>query len=135
MDNLAYAATTSNNVVEELIRTNAKLIEQLKTAQEENTRLLKIIELSVTAGSSTAMITPLSGKANITNRRLTTKQQMHSWNQKGIVGPADIVFQRITQVSTATSRSQVTSWVPRVPTSWAAARHTTGGNQNDKANQ
>eukprot|EP00957_Ditylum_brightwellii_P160883 12249234-Ditylum_brightwellii.AAC.2 len=62
MDNLAYAATMSNNVVEELVRTNAKLIEQLKTAQEENIRLLKIIELSVTAGCSTASITPPSGK-------------------------------------------------------------------------
>eukprot|EP00957_Ditylum_brightwellii_P014174 1067251-Ditylum_brightwellii.AAC.1 len=46
MDNLAYAATTSNNVVEELVITNSKLVEQLKAVQEENTRLLKIIELS-----------------------------------------------------------------------------------------
>eukprot|EP00957_Ditylum_brightwellii_P116052 8853455-Ditylum_brightwellii.AAC.1 len=61
------------------------------------------------------------------------KQWMHSWSQKGIVGPADIVCQKITRVSTATSRSQVTSWVPRALTSWAAARHTTG--ENDGANQ
>eukprot|EP00957_Ditylum_brightwellii_P127988 9760631-Ditylum_brightwellii.AAC.1 len=30
MDNLVYAATTSNNVVEELVNTNSKLVEQLK---------------------------------------------------------------------------------------------------------
>eukprot|EP00957_Ditylum_brightwellii_P073747 5604685-Ditylum_brightwellii.AAC.1 len=63
------------------------------------------------------------------------RQLMHSWSQKGIASPADIVCQKITQVSTAISRSQDTSWVPRVPTLWEAANHTTGGNLNDRANQ
>eukprot|EP00957_Ditylum_brightwellii_P003448 261427-Ditylum_brightwellii.AAC.1 len=62
MDNLAYAATTSNNVVKELAKINAKLTDQLKKAQEENTKLLKIIELSETAGCSTKTITPHTGK-------------------------------------------------------------------------
>eukprot|EP00957_Ditylum_brightwellii_P207130 15351626-Ditylum_brightwellii.AAC.1 len=62
MDNLAYAATMSNNVVEELVRTNSKLVEHLKAVKEENSRLLKIIELSVTTGCSTAAITLPSGK-------------------------------------------------------------------------
>eukprot|EP00957_Ditylum_brightwellii_P066702 5061537-Ditylum_brightwellii.AAC.1 len=96
MDNLAYAATMSNNVVEELVRTNSKLIEQLKAVQEENSRLLKIIELSVTTDRSTAAITPPSGKTSVTNRRLTMRKWMQSWSQKGIVGPADIMCQKIT---------------------------------------
>eukprot|EP00957_Ditylum_brightwellii_P186027 14163472-Ditylum_brightwellii.AAC.1 len=53
VDNLAYAATTSNNVVEKL------------AVQEENNRLLKIIELSITTRHGTAAIPPPSGK----NRR------------------------------------------------------------------
>eukprot|EP00957_Ditylum_brightwellii_P174383 13277075-Ditylum_brightwellii.AAC.1 len=63
------------------------------------------------------------------------RQWMHLWSQKGIAGPADIMCQKVTQVSTAISRSQVTSWVPCVPTLWAASTRTTGGNPNDKANQ
>eukprot|EP00957_Ditylum_brightwellii_P180796 13773480-Ditylum_brightwellii.AAC.1 len=62
MDNLAYAATMSNNVVEELVKNNAKLTKQLKKAHKENTKLLKIIKLSVTAGHSTETITPPTGK-------------------------------------------------------------------------
>eukprot|EP00957_Ditylum_brightwellii_P005303 404294-Ditylum_brightwellii.AAC.1 len=62
MDNLVYAATTSNNVVEELVKTNSKLVEQLKAFQEENSRLLKSIEVSVTTGCDTAAITPPSRK-------------------------------------------------------------------------
>eukprot|EP00957_Ditylum_brightwellii_P179844 13700304-Ditylum_brightwellii.AAC.2 len=57
MDNLAYAMTTSNNVMEDLVSNNTKLTEQLKEAmvflkksQEENTKLLKTILLSVTGG-------------------------------------------------------------------------------------
>eukprot|EP00957_Ditylum_brightwellii_P027956 2112133-Ditylum_brightwellii.AAC.2 len=60
---------------------------------------------------------------------------MHSWSLKGIAGPADILCQKITQVSTAISRSQDTSWVPFVPTLWVAAKHTIGRNPNDRANQ
>ena len=51
MDNLAFAATTSNNALEQLTATNAKLAQQLteamkllKKAQEENNVLLKIIQ-------------------------------------------------------------------------------------------
>eukprot|EP00957_Ditylum_brightwellii_P019737 1489767-Ditylum_brightwellii.AAC.1 len=62
IDNLAYAATTSNNVVEELVKTNSNFVEQLKAAQEENSRLLKIIGLSVTQGRSTAAPPPPSGR-------------------------------------------------------------------------
>eukprot|EP00957_Ditylum_brightwellii_P187451 14275973-Ditylum_brightwellii.AAC.1 len=75
MDNLAYAATTSNNVGEELVRTNSKIVEQLKAVQEENSRLLKIIELSVTTGCSTAVITPPSGK-NRHNRQKINYEAM-----------------------------------------------------------
>eukprot|EP00957_Ditylum_brightwellii_P170445 12973933-Ditylum_brightwellii.AAC.1 len=46
MDNLAYAAMISNNMLEKLVKTNSNLVEQLKAVQEENSRLLKIIELS-----------------------------------------------------------------------------------------
>eukprot|EP00957_Ditylum_brightwellii_P088483 6738823-Ditylum_brightwellii.AAC.1 len=62
MDNLANATMTSNNVVEELVKTNSKLAEQLKAVQEENSRLLKIIALSVTQGRSTAALPPSSGR-------------------------------------------------------------------------
>eukprot|EP00957_Ditylum_brightwellii_P091697 6982122-Ditylum_brightwellii.AAC.1 len=58
MDNLAYAATASNNVVEEL------------TVQEEKSRLLKIIELSITIGRSTAAITPPSGKSRRNQQKI-----------------------------------------------------------------
>eukprot|EP00957_Ditylum_brightwellii_P075472 5736719-Ditylum_brightwellii.AAC.1 len=68
MDNLAYAATTSNNVVEELVKTNSKLAKQLKAVQEENSRLLKIMELSVTQGMSTAAPPPAAGR-NWCNRQ------------------------------------------------------------------
>eukprot|EP00957_Ditylum_brightwellii_P067404 5116727-Ditylum_brightwellii.AAC.1 len=68
MDNLAYATTTSNNVVEELVKTNSKLIEQLNAVQEENSRLLKIIELSVIQGRSTAAPPPPTGR-NQRNRQ------------------------------------------------------------------
>eukprot|EP00957_Ditylum_brightwellii_P182712 13917177-Ditylum_brightwellii.AAC.1 len=68
MDNLVYAATTSNNVVKELVGINSKRIEQLKAVQEENSRLLKIIELIVTTGCSTAAITSPSGE-NWRNRQ------------------------------------------------------------------
>jgi hypothetical protein len=51
MDNLAYAATTSNNALEQLTATNTTLAQQLteamkllKKAQEENNMLVKIIE-------------------------------------------------------------------------------------------
>eukprot|EP00957_Ditylum_brightwellii_P075818 5763157-Ditylum_brightwellii.AAC.1 len=57
MDNLAFAATTSNSAFEQLTDSNIKLAEQLakamnllKKAQEDNSKLLKIIEVSV-AGS------------------------------------------------------------------------------------
>eukprot|EP00957_Ditylum_brightwellii_P156289 11895458-Ditylum_brightwellii.AAC.1 len=55
MDNLDFAATTSNSAFEQLTASNAKLVEQLakvmnllKKAQEDNSKLLKIIEASVT---------------------------------------------------------------------------------------
>eukprot|EP00957_Ditylum_brightwellii_P120937 9223593-Ditylum_brightwellii.AAC.1 len=53
MDNLVYAATTRNSVLEPLTETNKKLTEQLKYAhslikklQDENATLLRIIETS-----------------------------------------------------------------------------------------
>eukprot|EP00957_Ditylum_brightwellii_P015470 1164339-Ditylum_brightwellii.AAC.1 len=58
MDNLAFAATTSNNVLGQLTENNAKLTAQLgdvmkviKQLQDENKKLLKIIELSVISGT------------------------------------------------------------------------------------
>eukprot|EP00957_Ditylum_brightwellii_P077396 5880757-Ditylum_brightwellii.AAC.1 len=55
MDNLVYAAKTSNSVLEMLTDTNKKLTEQLKEAhslikrlQDENATLLRIIETSIT---------------------------------------------------------------------------------------
>eukprot|EP00957_Ditylum_brightwellii_P182505 13902636-Ditylum_brightwellii.AAC.1 len=60
MDNLAFTATTSNNVLEQLTKNNTKLTTQLcdvmkviKQLQDENTKLLKIIELSVSSGTGT----------------------------------------------------------------------------------
>eukprot|EP00957_Ditylum_brightwellii_P009353 707444-Ditylum_brightwellii.AAC.1 len=53
MDNLAYAATTSNSALEQLTMNNKTLVDQvikatnlLKKAQEDNAKLLKIIEAS-----------------------------------------------------------------------------------------
>eukprot|EP00957_Ditylum_brightwellii_P034129 2586957-Ditylum_brightwellii.AAC.1 len=55
MDNLAFAATTSNTAFERLTANNTKLAEQLaeamnllKKAQEDNSKLLRIIEASIT---------------------------------------------------------------------------------------
>eukprot|EP00957_Ditylum_brightwellii_P158246 12045775-Ditylum_brightwellii.AAC.1 len=96
MDNLAYTATTSSNVVEELVRTSSKLVEQLIAVQEENNRLLKINELSVTQGRNTAAILHHQGKTSITDRRSTMRQRMYSWSQNGIACPADIMCQKIT---------------------------------------
>eukprot|EP00957_Ditylum_brightwellii_P127660 9735857-Ditylum_brightwellii.AAC.1 len=57
MDNLAYAATTSYSALEQLTMNNKKLVEQvseamtlLKKAQEDNAKLLKIIEVSMMKG-------------------------------------------------------------------------------------
>eukprot|EP00957_Ditylum_brightwellii_P121387 9257452-Ditylum_brightwellii.AAC.1 len=65
MDNLAYAATTSNSVLETLTNTNKKLTEQLKEAhslikrlQDENATLFRIIETIVTGKASTSPTTP-----------------------------------------------------------------------------
>eukprot|EP00957_Ditylum_brightwellii_P156421 11905070-Ditylum_brightwellii.AAC.1 len=53
MDNLTYSATTSNSALEQLTMNNKKLVDQvtkamnlLKKAQEDNAKLLKIIEAS-----------------------------------------------------------------------------------------
>eukprot|EP00957_Ditylum_brightwellii_P177411 13513297-Ditylum_brightwellii.AAC.1 len=58
MDNLAFAATTSNNVLGQLTENNTKLTTQLgdavkviKQLKDENMKLLKIIELSVSSGT------------------------------------------------------------------------------------
>eukprot|EP00957_Ditylum_brightwellii_P100866 7687607-Ditylum_brightwellii.AAC.1 len=55
MDNLAFAATTSNTAFEQLIANNTKLAEQLaeamnllKKMQEDNSKLLRIIKASIT---------------------------------------------------------------------------------------
>eukprot|EP00957_Ditylum_brightwellii_P123196 9393391-Ditylum_brightwellii.AAC.1 len=55
MDNLAFAATTSNTAFEQLIANNTKLAEQVaevmnlvKKAQEDNSKLLRVIEASIT---------------------------------------------------------------------------------------
>eukprot|EP00957_Ditylum_brightwellii_P031301 2372784-Ditylum_brightwellii.AAC.1 len=55
MDNLVFATTTSNTAFERLTTNNTKLAEQLaeamnllKKAQEDNSKLLRIIEASVT---------------------------------------------------------------------------------------
>eukprot|EP00957_Ditylum_brightwellii_P011588 875812-Ditylum_brightwellii.AAC.1 len=60
MDNLALAATTSNNVLGQLTGNNPKLTTQLgdvmkviKQLQDESTKMLKIIELSVSSGTET----------------------------------------------------------------------------------
>eukprot|EP00957_Ditylum_brightwellii_P053952 4086657-Ditylum_brightwellii.AAC.1 len=67
MDNLAYAATTSNNVIEELVQNNTKLIEQvnkainlLKKMQEGNNKLFKIVEIGVTGGRNNDAATPIN---------------------------------------------------------------------------
>eukprot|EP00957_Ditylum_brightwellii_P108565 8280601-Ditylum_brightwellii.AAC.1 len=61
MDNLAFAATTSNNVLGQLTENNTKLTTQLadamrvtKQLQDENTKLLKQIELNVSSGTGMA---------------------------------------------------------------------------------
>eukprot|EP00957_Ditylum_brightwellii_P076832 5839713-Ditylum_brightwellii.AAC.1 len=58
MDNLAFTATTSNNVLGQLTKNNTKLLTKLgdamkviKQLQDEDTKLLKIIELSVSSGT------------------------------------------------------------------------------------
>eukprot|EP00957_Ditylum_brightwellii_P191307 14566204-Ditylum_brightwellii.AAC.1 len=60
MFNLAFAATTSNNVLGQLMENNTTLTTQLEDAmkvvkqlQDENTKLLKIIKLSVSTGTWT----------------------------------------------------------------------------------
>eukprot|EP00957_Ditylum_brightwellii_P074596 5668330-Ditylum_brightwellii.AAC.1 len=60
MDNLAFAAATSNNVLGQLTVNNTKLITQLANAmkvikqlQDGNTKLLRIIKLSVSPGTGT----------------------------------------------------------------------------------
>eukprot|EP00957_Ditylum_brightwellii_P084814 6449363-Ditylum_brightwellii.AAC.1 len=57
MGNLAYAATTSNNVLGQLTHTYSKLTQQMADAmkvitqlQDENVKLLKIVEVSACAG-------------------------------------------------------------------------------------
>eukprot|EP00957_Ditylum_brightwellii_P116175 8861863-Ditylum_brightwellii.AAC.1 len=57
MDNLAYAATTSNNVAEDLVKNNTKL-----TKQEENTKLLKIIKISIAGGHTNDTLLPTNPK-------------------------------------------------------------------------
>eukprot|EP00957_Ditylum_brightwellii_P182370 13892770-Ditylum_brightwellii.AAC.1 len=73
MDNLAYSATTSNNMVEEIVKTNSKLVEQLKSVQEENIRFLKIIELSVKQGRNTAAIPQPSGKNQCNRQKINNE--------------------------------------------------------------
>eukprot|EP00957_Ditylum_brightwellii_P158032 12029722-Ditylum_brightwellii.AAC.1 len=77
MDNLAFAATTSNNVLRQLIENNTKLTTQLSDAmkvikqlQDENTKLLRIIELSVSPGTGTGGGKP-SPRNNLRNNRKT----------------------------------------------------------------
>eukprot|EP00957_Ditylum_brightwellii_P190647 14513623-Ditylum_brightwellii.AAC.1 len=78
MDNLAFAATTSNNVLGQLTENNTKLTTQLgdamkviKQLQDENTKLLKIIELSVSSrtGTGGGKTTPQNNR-NKNNRKL-----------------------------------------------------------------
>eukprot|EP00957_Ditylum_brightwellii_P133772 10200128-Ditylum_brightwellii.AAC.1 len=75
MDNLAFAATTSNNVLGQLTENNTKLTTQLadamkviKQLQDENTKLLKIIKLSVSSGTGTGGGKP-SPRNNCRNNR------------------------------------------------------------------
>eukprot|EP00957_Ditylum_brightwellii_P204742 15340656-Ditylum_brightwellii.AAC.1 len=63
MDNLSYAATTSNNVLGQLTDTNTKLTQQLANAmkiiaqlQDENAKLLKIVEVSACACTGTVIV-------------------------------------------------------------------------------
>eukprot|EP00957_Ditylum_brightwellii_P070334 5343257-Ditylum_brightwellii.AAC.1 len=65
MDNLVYAATTSNSVLETLTETNKKLTEQLEEAhslikklQDENATLLRIIEASIIGKTPTTTTPP-----------------------------------------------------------------------------
>eukprot|EP00957_Ditylum_brightwellii_P127011 9682790-Ditylum_brightwellii.AAC.1 len=74
MDTLAYSAMISNNVMKDLVSKNTKLTKQIKEAmvllkksQEENTMLLKIIELSVTSCHINEVTPP--GNPNAQNHR------------------------------------------------------------------
>eukprot|EP00957_Ditylum_brightwellii_P011193 847676-Ditylum_brightwellii.AAC.1 len=87
MDNLVYAATTSNSVLETLIETNKKLTEQLKDAhslikklQDENATLLRIIETIVTGKTPTFPTTPrppTSPRKNHRRRKIDYKKTDH----------------------------------------------------------
>eukprot|EP00957_Ditylum_brightwellii_P063949 4851383-Ditylum_brightwellii.AAC.1 len=75
MDNLDVAATTSNNVLRQLTENNTKLTTQLANAmkvikqlQDENTKLLRIIKLSVSPGTGTGE-GKLSPRNNCRNNR------------------------------------------------------------------
>eukprot|EP00957_Ditylum_brightwellii_P026071 1971178-Ditylum_brightwellii.AAC.1 len=76
MDILAYAATTSNSVLESLTEANKKLTEQLKDAhslikklQDENATLLRIIKTNITGKAPTSPTTPRSLTSPGKNRR------------------------------------------------------------------
>eukprot|EP00957_Ditylum_brightwellii_P027884 2107092-Ditylum_brightwellii.AAC.1 len=78
MDNLAFAATASNNVLGQLTENNTKLTIQLtdvmkviKQLQDENTKLLKIIKLSVSSGTGTG-----GGKASPRNNRHSNRKKI-----------------------------------------------------------
>eukprot|EP00957_Ditylum_brightwellii_P150556 11464494-Ditylum_brightwellii.AAC.1 len=75
IDNLAYATTTSNNVLGQLTNTNPKLIQQLANAmmvikqlQDKNAKLLKMVEVSACTDAATGPVPNGRGTSPDKNR-------------------------------------------------------------------
>ena len=143
MDNLAYAATTSNSALEQLTMNNKKLVDQvseamtlLKKAQEDNTKLLKIIEASLMKGPVAATSGGGYRRGKGKNQREEFKKTDHLMEPEGYCWTCGYQVTKNHSSMNCDSRNRGISWGQPEPTPWEVLTVTIGGNhRSDGANK